>query len=101
MHCGIDFGTSNSAIAVGLPAGIQLAPVENGDLTLPSALFYPVGKAPVYGREAMRHFTEGEDGRFMRSLKRMLGTQLMNYGTLVNDKPRRFDEIIGGFIAHM
>lgn len=101
MHCGIDFGTSNSAIAVSLSKSVELAPVENQDLTLPSALFYPVGKAPVYGREAMRCFTGGDDGRFMRSLKRMLGTQLMNFGTLVNDKPRRFDEIIGGFVSYM
>lgn len=101
MHCGIDFGTSNSAIAISSSAGVALAPVENQDVTLPSALFYPVGKAPVYGRAAQRHFTEGDDGRFMRSLKRMLGTQLMNYGTLVNDRPRRFDEIIGGFVSFM
>jgi hypothetical chaperone protein len=101
MHCGIDFGTSNSAIAVSAKDGVTLAPIEDKHLTLPSALFYPVGKPPIYGRDAMRHFTEGEDGRFMRSLKRMLGTQLMNYGTVVNDRPRRFDEIIGGFVSHM
>jgi len=102
MHCGIDFGTSNSAIAASMQRGVDLAPVEGDDLTLPSALFYPLGnRAPVYGRAAMRCFTGGDEGRFMRSLKRMLGTQLMNYGTLVNDKPRRFDEIIGGFISYM
>ena len=101
MQCGIDFGTSNSAIAISTAKGVTLAPVEGAHLTLPSALFYPVGKAPIYGRDAMRHFTEGEDGRFMRSLKRLLGTQLMNFGTLVNDKPRRFDEIIGGFVSYM
>lgn len=101
MHCGIDFGTSNSAIAVSGKSGVTLAPVEGENLTLPSALFYPVGKKPVYGREAMRCFTGGDDGRFMRSLKRMLGTQLMNFGTLVNDRPRRFDEIIGGFVSYM
>jgi len=101
MQCGIDFGTSNSAIAVSTADGVTLAPVEGHHLTLPSALFYPLGKAPIYGRDAMRHFTEGEDGRFMRSLKRMLGTQMMNYGTVVNDKPRRFDEIIGGFVSFM
>jgi len=101
MQCGIDFGTSNSAIAVSAKDGVTLAPIEGRHLTLPSALFYPPGKAPIYGREAMRHFTEGEDGRFMRSLKRLLGTQLMNFGTVVNDKPRRFDEIIGGFVSYM
>lgn len=101
MYCGIDFGTSNSAIAISAKDGVTLAPIEGKHLTLPSALFYPLGKSPIYGRDAMRHFTEGEDGRFMRSLKRLLGTQLMNFGTLVNDKPRRFDEIIAGFVSYI
>ncbi len=101
MHCGIDFGTSNSAIAISTASGVALAPVEGKHLTLPSAVFYPVGRAPVYGREAMGCFMEGDEGRLMRSLKRLLGTQLMNFGTLVNDKPRRFEEIIGGFVSYM
>jgi hypothetical chaperone protein len=101
ISCGIDFGTSNSAIAISASNGVQLAPIEGSDLTLPSALFYPVSRPPLYGREAMRAFMEGDEGRFMRSLKRMLGTQMMNYGTLVNDTPRRFDEIIGGFVSYM
>lgn len=101
LACGIDFGTSNSAVAVGKNNHVTLAPVEDSSVTLPSALFYPPAKSPVYGRQAIAHFTEGEDGRFMRSLKRMLGTTLMNFGTIVNDKPRRFDEIIGGFVRHL
>lgn len=101
LACGIDFGTSNSAVAVGKNGHVSLSPVENDSVTLPSALFYPPAKPPVYGRQAIAHFTEGEDGRFMRSLKRMLGTTLMNFGTIVNDKPRRFDEIIGGFVRHL
>ncbi len=101
MYCGIDFGTSNSAIAIANDDGVRLAPVENDEITLPSALFYPLKKPPVYGHAAMTLFTEGEEGRFMRSLKRLLGTQLMNYGTLVNNTPRKFDDIIGGFISFM
>ena len=96
MYCGIDFGTSNSAIAIADEQGVRLAPVEQNNITLPSALFYPLQKPPVYGHAAMRLFTEGEEGRFMRSLKRLLGTELMNYGTLINNRPRKFDEIIGG-----
>lgn len=97
--CGIDFGTSNSAVALGFDGKVTLCPVENDNKTLPSAIFYPVGKAPAYGRSAIAQFTAGDDGRFMRSLKRMLGTSTMNYGTVVNDRPRRFEEIIGGFVS--
>lgn len=97
--CGIDFGTSNSAVTITHAGKVTLCPVEQHHKTLPSALFYPVGKAPVYGRNAITQFSIGEDGRFMRSLKRMLGTSTMNYGTMINDRPRRFEEIIGGFVT--
>ncbi len=99
--CGIDFGTSNSAIAVAGVPGITLAPVEDGSATLPSAIFFPQNARPLYGRLAQQTFFDGHAGRFMRSLKRILGTDLMNYGTIVNDRPRRFDDLIGGFIAHL
>lgn len=99
--CGIDFGTSNSAIAVADADGARLAPVEGESPILPSALFFPPGRAPLYGRVAQQTFFDGAEGRFMRSLKRMLGTELMNWGTVVNDRPRRFDELIGGFVSHL
>lgn len=100
-YCGIDFGTSNSAIAIEKNGVITLAPVEDSAQTLPSAMFFPRGARPLYGRTAQQTFFDGHEGRFMRSLKRMLGTELMNFGTLVNDRPRRFDELIGGFIGHL
>ncbi len=100
--CGIDFGTSNSAIACGGTDGVRLLPVEGEADTLPSALFFPVtAPKPVFGRAAQKLFFEGEEGRFMRSLKRILGTALMKQGTVVNGKLRAFDEIIGYFISHI
>lgn len=103
MHaCGIDFGTSNSAIATGDAGDARLLPVEDGSDTLPSALFYPShASAPVFGHAAQKLFFEGEEGRFMRSLKRILGTPLMGQGTVVNGRTRRFEDIIGHFIAHL
>jgi hypothetical chaperone protein len=103
MHCcGIDFGTSNSAIATGESSGARLLPVEGNADTLPSALFFPAtSKTPAFGRAAQQLFLEGEEGRFMRSLKRILGTPLMEQGTVVNGKARAFDEIIGRFISYV
>lgn len=103
MHpCGIDFGTSNSAIATGLSSGARLIKVEGESDTLPSALFFPIQqKSPAFGRAAQKLFFEGEEGRFMRSLKRILGTALMSQGTVVNGKMRAFDDIIGMFISHL
>lgn len=100
--CGIDFGTSNSALAItDTSGGITLAQTEDDEVTLPSALFYPPSGAPRFGRAAMQAFTNGEDGRFMRSLKRILGTPLMQQGTQVNGKHKTFHTILKDFISHI
>lgn len=101
--CGMDFGTSNSAIALPGPQGrVTLAPCEGNYGTLPTALFYAAaGGVPQVGRAAQKLFFEGEEGRFMRSLKRLLGTSLMTQATVVNGKARNFDAIIADFMTHL
>ncbi len=87
VSCGIDFGTSNSSVAIANNGQISLVPVEHDHVTIPSAIFYgPTGQAPVFGRSAVNLFFEKRHGRFMRSLKRVLGTTLMKHGTVVNGK---------------
>ncbi len=97
--CGVDFGTSNSAVAVAGREGVGLALLEDGAATSPSAVFYPPGGAPLFGRGAMRAFSEGEEGRFMRSLKRILGSSLMGQGTMVNSRRRSFESILTDFVG--
>ena len=108
LTCGIDFGTSNSALALGVSndkghaSRVYLTPVEGASDTLPTALFYaPHLSAPATGRAAQKLFFEGEEGRFMRSLKRILGTSLMQQSTVVNGKAKKFDAIIADFIRQM
>lgn len=101
MNCGIDFGTSNSALAFASGQGVSIAKVEGNHTTLPSAIFYPTRGAATFGRAAMGHFMDGEEGRFMRSLKRILGTSLMGQGTIVNGRMRKFDDIIADFLLSM
>lgn len=101
MNCGIDFGTSNSALALASGQGVSIAKVEGNHTTLPSAIFYPTRGAATFGRAAMGHFMDGEEGRFMRSLKRILGTSLMGQGTIVNGRMRKFDDIIADFLLSM
>jgi len=102
ISCGIDFGTSNSAIATNLNGNINLATVEKDKSTIPSAMFYP-RKQPqeLYGRLAIQLFLEGTEGRFMRSLKRVLGTPIMKQGTMINGRVIKFNKIIGGFVQNL
>ncbi|PZR40697.1 MAG: hsp70 family protein [Azospira oryzae] len=100
--CGIDFGTSNSSVAVARNGHISLVPVEGDHLTTPSAIFFQrKGNLPFYGRKAVDLFFDRQDGRFMRSLKRVLGTSLMKQGTAVNGKPMRFERIIAPFLKNL
>lgn len=102
LSCGIDFGTSNSSVAVATENSITLAPVEGASVTIPSALFFrPEHYSPAHGREAIALFIERNDGRFMRSLKRVLGTTLMEQGTLINNKLYKFPKIISFFLDNI
>ncbi|MEZ0541833.1 Hsp70 family protein [Fibrella arboris] len=102
LSCGIDFGTSNSSIAVDNNGSIGLVPVEDASVTIPSAIFFQqVNNRPFYGRQAIRLFLDREPGRFMRSLKRVLGTSLMNQGTLVNGASMNFTTIISAFLLKL
>jgi hypothetical chaperone protein len=102
MFCGIDFGTSNSAIGLSQKNKISLVAVEGKHQTLPTAIFYPDNKAtPTFGRQAMASFTQGYGGRLMRSLKRALGTGLMVETTMVSGQRLGFETIIQTFVQNL
>ena len=109
-YCAIDFGTSNSAIA--LPDHddrVALVEVEAGQRTMPTAVFYTLeGTAPheeprrLYGRAAMAAYIEGHDGRLMRSMKSVLGSSLIDQGTDVGGgRSVRFLDVIAGYLRHL
>lgn len=103
VFCGIDFGTSNSSIAI---ASSQKSPMlvrlEGKSSVIPSAIFYENGTSyPYLGMAAMNAFVQGREGRLMRSLKRVLGTDLMNSGTYLNGKTVKFENVLAQFISHL
>ena len=49
----------------------------------------------------MSEYVEGAEGRFMRALKSILGTSLMNETTLVGRERKSFQDLIGRFLRHM
>lgn len=103
FFCGIDFGTSNSSIAVAsFATKPQMIAVEEEHITIPSAIFYEANSpCPVFGRKAMQKYINGEEGRLMRSLKRVLGTDLMQDGTILNGKSVKFENILAQYIKYM
>lgn len=72
--CGLDFGTSNSALGIVRDGVPQLAPVEDGNTLIPSAIFFDFenhGRV-IFGREAIDAYIAQHDGRLMRALKTIL-----------------------------
>ncbi|RYF73607.1 MAG: heat-shock protein, partial [Comamonadaceae bacterium] len=55
LALGIDFGTSNSAVACALPGdSARLLPIEGAATTLPTAVFFNAeDRSTHFGREAM------------------------------------------------
>ena len=97
--CGLDFGTSNTTVGIGSPAGPALVTLEDGKVTIPSAIFYAVDGSTAVGREAIRRYVDGYDGRLMRSQKSVLGSSLIEEVTQLGKHRLRFREVIAGFLG--
>lgn len=100
--CGLDFGTSNSTVAVRSPNGVELAPLEGDNRTLPSAIFFDFSDGtPVFGRAAIAAYVDGVEGRLMRSLKSVLGTALMDETTRIRARSYTFKDIVGLIVGRL
>ena len=118
-YCAIDFGTSNSAIAIpsGPDGGMRLVPLENGQPTMPTAVFYctdaddlppaahrpPVPELPrTFGRAAVKAYIDGYEGRLMRSMKSVLGTALIDQTTEVgHGHGVKYLDIVTSYLRHL
>lgn len=109
MYCAIDFGTSNSAVAVpDGAAGMRLVELEPGHSTMPTAVFYFVegpehdGPPRAFGRAAVAAYVDGLDGRLMRSMKSILGSSLVEQTTDVGGgRGVRYLDIVAGYLRHL
>src|SRR5882724_8608789 len=100
--CGLDFGTSNSTLALHANGRAFLCPLEGEAVTLPSAVFYDFEDHSVrFGRGAVRTYIEGAEGRLLRALKSVLGSTLIEETTLIQRKRVAMRAIIGMFIRHL
>ncbi|WP_045392190.1 Hsp70 family protein [Falsirhodobacter sp. alg1] len=97
----IDFGTSNSAAAVASPEGIFRIQLEPGHETLPTAIFLPKGEALRIGSAAGAALIAGDEGRYMRALKSVLGTPLLHESRLIGGKRRTLADIITDFLVEI
>jgi hypothetical chaperone protein len=106
----IDFGTSNSAVALPRPeGGVRLIDLEPGHPTMPTAVFYRADTPPhqleperLYGRAAVAAYVEGVDGRLMRSMKSILGSSLLDQGTDIGGgRAVKYRDVVVGYLRRL
>ncbi|WP_294615001.1 Hsp70 family protein [uncultured Roseovarius sp.] len=99
---GLDFGTSNSAagyLCNGAPRLIGMGP---GQTTLPTTFFFDFDtRKTLIGEAANQALLDGIEGRFMRALKRVLGTPLMHEERQILNERVTFVDIIARFLNHI
>ncbi len=119
-YCAIDFGTSNSAVAISTAAGMKLVPLEGKHQTMPTAVFYctdrddlppgahraPAGSEPqlarTFGRAAVQAYMDGYGGRLMRSMKSILGSALVDQTTEVGEGYGvKYLDVITTYLRHL
>jgi hypothetical chaperone protein len=85
----IDFGTSNSAVAVLEGGKVRRLAIETGSDTVPTAVFFPADRGAMQiGVQAAEALIGGEEGRYMRALKSVLGTALFHEQRMIGGKWR-------------
>ena len=102
-YCAIDFGTSNSALAIPAEGPVSLLAIEDGRPTMPTAVFYSAEDGrKTFGRAAIASYVDGTDGRLLRSIKSILGSSLINEVTDVgNGTAVRYIDVIAAFIRNL
>lgn len=97
---GIDFGTSNTAAAVMAGDRPFLIPVEPGETTLPTSVFFDTNrKVTTVGSTANAALIDGREGRFMRALKSVLGTPLMRERRQIAYEKITLIDVVARFLA--
>src|SRR5579872_3373749 len=103
VSCGLDFGTSNSAIGV-MRAGVPtLVPLERDAPLIPSAVFFDYENKGriLFGSKAIETYVGQTEGRLMRALKTILGSPLIDETTALGYKRVPLTEVIEIFIRHL
>lgn len=107
IYCGLDFGTSNSLCTVEQSSnneGIHYISFNHEYRNIPSAVFYREGDLhdPLFGREAISNYLEGQEGRLLRGFKRLLGTKYFSSGTMISARKKlKFHDLFVSFIRHI
>lgn len=102
--CAIDFGTSNSTLALvkdGVVRALPLDPRNHTPTLMPTLMYFRHPDPPVYGAGAIAAYLENDlQGRLIQSVKRHLPSTLFD-GTSIGSSATSLETLIGGFLLHL
>src|ERR671913_1437405 len=102
IACGLDFGTSNSAIGIAHGNAVALAPLEDDKTLMPSAVFFDYEAHRVlFGSDAVAAYVGQTEGRLMRALKTILASPLIDEKTSLGSRMVPLTEVVGIFVRHL
>jgi hypothetical chaperone protein len=107
IACGLDFGTSNSAIGVARGNAPELAPLEDGRTLMPSAVFFdferrgPIERTARFGSDAISAYVGQAEGRLMRALKSILGSPLIDEQTSLGKRKLTLSDVVEMFVRQL
>lgn len=100
---GIDFGTTNSAVAISQNGEVQVLPIAfNGDKMVRSLLFFPRERNTHFiGEDAIAHYIEsGMEGRLIQSIKTFLPDKSFT-STVLRGRSRTLEDLISLILKHL
>jgi hypothetical chaperone protein len=88
---------------------MRLVALEGQQPTMPTAVFYFAeghadadGPARAYGRAALAAYVDGHEGRLMRSMKSILGSDLLERHTDIGGgRSARYADIVAGYLKRL
>ncbi len=99
---GVDFGTSNTAAGYLRDGRPRLISFASGQTTIPTTFFFDFDtRKMLIGEPANQALLDGAHGRFMRALKRILGTPLMHEPRQLLNERVTFVDVIARFLAQV
>lgn len=100
--CGLDFGTSNSTLAIVKDSTASLVALHDNSPILKSSIFFDSETKQYFiGQNGINRYFEGSKGKLMLSLKSILGSSLLNEKTAVCGTYVTYKDIIGLMIKYI
>jgi hypothetical chaperone protein len=92
--CGLDFGTSNSTVALPSGEALPIDPAAGSPRLFRSVLFFPEDAKSIFaGQAAIDEYLERSEGRFIQSVKGWLPSASFT-ATQIRNKPYKLEELI-------